>query len=193
LGDLILSRFQWHSEPACWDLDAAAQTLAIRTTERSDFWQRTHYAFRADNGHFLWTAIERDFQMKVDVHMVPLHPYDQAGLMVRISADCWIKTSVEYEDGSVSRLGCVVTNRGYSDWSTQDVPATITDFALRVTRQGADYLVQAQLTGGPWSQLRLAHLDDDSASPSVRCGVYACSPKEPGFTAEFRDFTLCPP
>jgi regulation of enolase protein 1 (concanavalin A-like superfamily) len=112
--------------------------------------------------------------------------------MVRISADCWIKTSVEYEDGSVSRLGCVVTNRGYSDWSTQDIPATITNFALRVTRQEADYLVEAQLPGGLWSQLRMAHLYDDSESGSVRCGVYACSPKEPGFTAEFRNFTLCP-
>lgn len=192
MGGLILSRCQWHCEPASWDLDAAARTLAIRTTERSDFWQRTHYGFRADNGHFLWTAIEGDFQMTVDVHMAPLHQYDQAGLMVRLSDGCWIKTSVEYEDGSVSRLGCVVTNRGYSDWSTQDIPATITDFALRVTRHEADYLVEAQLPGGPWSQLRMAHLDDDSASPPVHCGVYACSPKEPGFRAEFRDFTLCP-
>jgi regulation of enolase protein 1 (concanavalin A-like superfamily) len=192
LGDLILSRFQWHSEPASWDLDSAAQKLAIRTTERSDFWQRPHYGFRADNGHFLWMAIEGDFQMTVDVHMAPLHQYDQAGLMVRRSDGCWIKTSVEYEDGSVSRLGCVVTNRGYSDWSTQDIPATVTNFALRVTCRKADHLVEAQLPGGPWSQLRLAHLDDDSGSGSVRCGVYACSPKEPGLIAEFRNFALCP-
>lgn len=192
MGGLALSRFQWHCEPASWDLDATARTLAIRTIERSDFWQRTHYGFRADNGHFLWTAIEGDFQMTVDVHMAPLHQYDQAGLMVRLSDSCWIKASVEYEDGPMSRLGCVVTNRGYSDWSTQDIPATVTDFALRLTRQEADYLVEAQLPGGPWSQLRMAHLDDDSASSSVRCGVYACSPKEPGFRAEFRDFTLCP-
>ena len=121
--------------------------------------------------------MERNFQMTVEVRMAPLHQYDQAGLMVRISAGCWIKTSVEYEDASLSRLGCVVTNRGYSDWSTQDVSAAVTDFALRVTREGGDYLVEAQLPGRSWSQLRLAHLEDDSGSAPVRCGVYACSPK----------------
>jgi uncharacterized protein len=130
--------------------------------------------------------------MTVEVRMAPLHQYDQAGLMVRISAGCWIKTSVEYEDASLSRLGCVVTNRGYSDWSTQDVLTAVTGFALRVTREGGDYLVEARFPGRSWSQLRLAHLEDDSGSALVRCGVYACSPKVPGFTAEFREFCLCP-
>ena len=184
-------RFQWHSEPESWTIHPEARSLVIRTSRPSDFWQRTHYGFQADDGHFLWTPIEHDFQMTVDVRVTPLHQYDQAGLMVRISADCWIKTSVEFEDGLVSRLGCVVTNRGYSDWSTQDVPATVTGFALRITRQSADYLVEAQLPGAAWSQLRMTHLDHGAAT-AAHCGVYACSPKEPGFTAEFHNFGLCP-
>lgn len=202
MGEAILSlfvsegagggpRFHWHAEPGSWALDSASRVLTLRTTGPADFWQRTHYGFRADNGHFLWTAVERDFQMTVRVRMTPLHQYDQAGLMVRISADCWLKTSVEYEDGSFSRLGCVVTNHGYSDWSTQDVAATVTDFALRVTRRGADYVVETRLPDGPWSQLRVAHLDDGAGSAAVQCGVYACSPKEPGLTAEFQEFAIC--
>ena len=182
--------FQWHCQPASWTIDTAAMTLTIRPNEASDFWQRTHYGFCADNGHFLWTAVDHDLEMTVEVLMKPLHQYDQAGLMVRLSPECWLKTSVEYEDGAPSRLGCVVTNRGYSDWSTQDVASTFTEFALRLTRHGADYLVEAQGPGMQWAQLRLAHLDEDSGSAAVQCGVYACSPKHAGFTATFRSFSL---
>ena len=31
----------------------------------TDFWQRTHYGFRADNGDFRYTAISGPFQMSV--------------------------------------------------------------------------------------------------------------------------------
>ena len=190
-GLRIDRRFQWHGVPADWSFDSAARTLMIRTTETADFWQRTHYGFRADSGHFLWTDAPQDFRMEVEVVLAPLHQYDQAGLMVRFSADCWLKTSVEFEDGRINRLGCVVTNRGYSDWSTQDIPASITDFELRVTRHRSDYLVEARLPAGSWSQLRMAHLDEDNSAAAPQCGVYACSPKQPGLTATFRGFSLC--
>jgi regulation of enolase protein 1 (concanavalin A-like superfamily) len=183
--------FQWHHEPASCLLDPATRSLTVRTTETSDFWQRTHYGFRADTGHLLWTAAARDFAMEVEVCMKPLHRYDQAGLMVRLSPDCWLKASVEHEDGESNRLGCVVTNRGYSDWSTQDIPAAAGEFALRVTRCGADYLVEARLPGGSWTQLRMTHLEEDDGSNAVQCGIYLCSPKQPGFTATFRGFSLC--
>jgi regulation of enolase protein 1 (concanavalin A-like superfamily) len=182
--------FQWHCQPASWSIDTVAMNLTIRPDEATDFWQRTHYGFRADNGHFLWAATPDDFEMTAEVSMKPLHQYDQAGLMVRLSPQCWLKTSVEYEDGISSRLGCVVTNRGHSDWSTQDVSSGFTDFALRVTRHSADYLVEANGPGTPWTQLRLAHLDEDSGSSSVQCGVYACSPKQAGLAASFRTFSL---
>ena len=187
-GSGIDPRFGWHCPPTSWSIDAAEMTLTIAPDAASDFWQRTHYGFRADNGHFLWTSVEHDFEVSVEVRMRPLHEYDQAGLMVRLSAACWLKTSVEYENGALSRLGCVVTNRSYSDWSTQDVPSTFTDFALRLTRDGADYLVEACGPGMQWTQLRLAHLDEDSRS--IQCGVYACSPKQAGFAATFRNFAL---
>src|SRR5262245_56237430 len=182
--------FQWHCQPASWSIDTTDMKLTIVPDGLTDFWQRTHYGFRADNGHFLWAAIRGDFEMTADVFMEPLHQYDQAGLMVRLSPECWLKTSVEYEDGMSNKLGCVVTNRGYSDWSTQDVPFGFTEFALRVTRGSGDYLVEAKSAGRPWSQLRLAHLDEDSGSSSVQCGVYACSPTQAGFAAAFRTFSL---
>ena len=70
--------------------------------------------------------------------------------MVRLSPECWLKTSVEFEPGEPSRLGAVITNHGWSDWSTQDLdPALARDVAFRVTRRGADYLVEAVV--GRWT------------------------------------------
>jgi regulation of enolase protein 1 (concanavalin A-like superfamily) len=184
------SRFQWHCEPASWSLDPATQVLTIEPQAATDFWQRTHYGFRADNGHFLWTAAAQPFQMTVAVILSPRHQYDQGGLMVRLSPDCWLKTSIEYEDGVINRLGAVVTNGGYSDWSTQNVAADVTRFRLRVTRRGADYLAESRLDGGDWTQLRLAHLGEDTGSATVQCGIYACSPKQAGLIARFHDFSL---
>ena len=155
----------------------------------TDFWQRTHYGFRADNGDFRYTAISGPFQMSVAVSMSPRHQYDQAGLMVRISPECWLKTSMEFEPGTQNRLGAVVTNAGYSDWSTQDVRSDLTEFRLRVTRDGSDYLVEAD-RGEGWTQIRLAHLHEDTGSVPVQCGIYACCPKERGLVARFRDFLL---
>lgn len=42
----------------------------------------------------------------------------QAGLLLYIDDDNWLKTGIEYCDG-LPRLSTVVTRCGYSDWSTQ--------------------------------------------------------------------------
>lgn len=76
---------------------------------------------QADSGHALQAEIDSDLEMTTEVRFEPIHQYDQAGLLVRFSPSCWLKTSVEYEPDGPSRLGVVVTNRGYSDSSTQDV------------------------------------------------------------------------
>jgi regulation of enolase protein 1 (concanavalin A-like superfamily) len=47
-----------------------------------------------------------------------------------------MKASIEYHNTKYSRLGTVVTNLGYSDWSTTNVPSTITEVWLRLSRKG---------------------------------------------------------
>jgi uncharacterized protein len=158
----------------------------------TDFWQRTHYGFEADNGHFLFAATSGDFVMTTRVRFFPKHQYDQAGLMVRLSAACWLKTSVEYEPDAPGRLGAVVTNGAYSDWSTQEFPAGRTETWLRVRREGTDYIVDASIDGQAWQQIRMAHLHDDRPGGPVACGLYACSPKAAGFVAEFAHLEIGP-
>ena len=91
----------------------------------------------------------------------------------------------------MNRLGAVVTNAGYSDWSTQDIPGDLNRFRLRVHRDAGDYLIDASLDNVTWTQLRLAHLHEDTnPEVPVECGVYACSPKSAGFIAEFEKFVI---
>jgi hypothetical protein len=179
------SRLRWYCEPARWSVDPLRRWLTVEPNGGTDFWQKTSYGYENDNGHLLYADLLGDFVMTTQVCSHPVHQYDQAGLMVRLSRTCWLKTSVEYEPDGPSRLGVVVTNQGYSDWSTQDFPAGKSVVALRIQRQGGDYQVDAADDGGDWKQIRLTHLHEDRDGATIAAGLYACSPKGAGFVAEF--------
>lgn len=182
-------RLKWYCPPARWFLQASR--LVVQPDAKTDYWQKTHYGFAVDNGHFLYLEMQGDFLLSTRVHFFPAHQYDQAGLMVYISPECWLKTSVEYEPEGPNRLGAVVTRSGYSDWSTQNFPTSEQAIALRIRREGEDYGVEYQGAEVPesggrvnWIQIRIAHLENPEGKP-VRCGLYACSPIAAGYTAGF--------
>lgn len=171
-----LQPFYWMCEPANWSLNAA---LEIRTDPDTDYWQRTHYGFRRDNGHFFCTELDGDFTLTAALSYEPTAQYDQCGLMCRVDADTWIKCSAEYETPAFSRLGSVVTNLGYSDWATQDIPATIKDIHYKLNRKGDDFLLSWSTDGREWQQMRITHLHH--CPGQLRAGIYAYSPAGPGF------------
>lgn len=184
-GPSLDSRLNWRCEPDHWRLDNAAKCLRLRTDAATDFWQRTHYGFEVDNGHFLFLQAQGDFVLTTQVKFSGVHQYDQAGLMVRLSPACWLKTSVEFEPEGASRLGAVVTNGQYSDWSTQPISAQVRTVWFRVRAEANDYIVESSLDGHAWVQIRMARLLERPTVSSVSCGLYACSPKAAGFEAAF--------
>jgi len=186
------AHLHWRCAPTRWS--SGNGLLVVEPDAGTDFWQNTHYGFAADNGHFLHMGVPGDFVLTTRLRFHPASQYDQAGLMVRHSAGCWLKTSVEFELEGPSKLGAVVTNRGYSDWSTQDFPPGVNEVSLRVRREGDDFIVETSTEtsalplGERWTQIRLAHLLLPRPTPSralLRCGLYACSPKGKGYRAEF--------
>jgi len=184
-GPEIDPRLLWQSEPTRWELDASAGCLRLWSDAGTDFWQRTHYGFRADNGHLLYKMVEGDALIQTRLRLMPQNQYDQAGLMIWISPSCWIKTSVEFEPHGKNQLGAVVTNGGYSDWSTQPIDRALTDFWFRVKLERRDIVVHGSLNGQDWHQLRVSTLLERNQNEPVRCGLYACSPKGAGFCVEF--------
>jgi uncharacterized protein len=184
-GPALHPALKWLNPPPTWQVDAGASRLVVYPAGQTDFWQRTHYGFRADNGHLLYTEVSGDVVIAARIHAFPVYQYDQAGLMVRFSDEYWLKTSVEFEPGSPSHLGAVVTNGGYSDWSFEDFRGDANrGYCLRVRREREDYLVEyADDESGPWHLMRVAHLLVQPGLP-VWAGFYSCSPKGAGFRAE---------
>jgi regulation of enolase protein 1 (concanavalin A-like superfamily) len=174
------SAFHWFNEPAKYEL---GNGLEILTDEKTDFWQNTHYGFQRDDGHCLLTRLEGDFCLKTHVEFRPQKMYDQCGLMVRVDSENWIKVSTEYEAEEHSRLGSVVTNLGFSDWATQDIPSSHREMWYRISRNGPDFLLESSYDGQDWHQLRITHLHQ--APDLLEAGVYACSPIGKDFWCRF--------
>ncbi len=166
----------WYCEPKIWFIDTSSAQLVIKTDKNTDYWQKTHYGFEADNGHFLYTETNKNFRITTKVKTSPKSKYDQAGLMLRLSDNIWIKTSLEYIPNGFSKLGAVVTNHGYSDWSSQNVEYNGEYLYFRLTRIGQNGYVDFSYNGLDWKQVRIAHLDIPEKA-LVKVGVYACSPQ----------------
>ncbi|MFD8075063.1 DUF1349 domain-containing protein [Streptomyces sp. NPDC059718] len=159
--------------------------MLVTTRDSSDFWRTTAYGFVRDDGHALLTAFPGDTSMEVTFRADFDTLYDQAGLMIRVDAENWVKAGIEMSDG-VPHLGAVVT-RGVSDWSLAPVP----DWAghavtVRASRSGDAVTIRARRDDGPWRLVRLAPLAPDAAATA---GPFCCSPERAGLRVAFTGFT----
>jgi regulation of enolase protein 1 (concanavalin A-like superfamily) len=160
---------KWLNEPAVWSGDASDLTVAVEP--ETDFWRTTHYGFVRDSGHFADTG-----QMGVRFRGDFAAQYDQAGLMLRIDAEHWIKAGLEL-DGQLW-LSVVVTN-GVSDWSQQPAPPPDAGgwYDIRAVREGDS----VQICCGD-QPVRLAPFPEGE----LQSGPMCAAPKGPGFDARFR-------
>jgi regulation of enolase protein 1 (concanavalin A-like superfamily) len=177
--------FYWFNEPPEY---ALGNGLEIRTGKETDFWQNTHYGFQRDDGHCLFVERSGDFSLVTHVEFKPRTQYDQCGLMIRADANNWLKVSTEYEDEAVSRLGSVVTNRGYSDWATRDIDSSHKEMWYRIRKRGQDFLIEHSFEGRDWLQMRVAHLHLDALT--LQAGVYGCSPIGEAFWCRFSSLAI---
>ena len=100
-----------------------------------------------------------------------------------LDSDNWLKGSIEYENEEYQHLGSVVTNHGYSDWATTEIPSSVKIMWYRLSRREDDYCIECSEDGIRWKQMRVCHLHEGAGK--VRFGVYACSPEDSSFTAVF--------
>ncbi len=177
--------FTWFNRPKNFNY---RKGLEIIPEAGTDFWQRTHYGFRKDDGHALLRRITGDFTLTAKGSYEPEAQYDQFGLFARIDAANWVKTSIEFEGDEPSRLGSVVTDLGYSDWASQDVSNKIRSMSYRLSRRGSDVLIEYSSDDTVWNQMRITHLH---ATPEeIEAGIYACCPRGNGFRCLFSSIEI---
>lgn len=180
----------WINEPKQYQIDD--NKITIYTEGGTDFWQRTYYGFRNDNAPALLKDIsEPYFSFSVRTEFDSKRRFDQCGVIIYQNSDNWIKGSIEYENESYQRLGSVVTNHGFSDWATTDIPAKQKYMYYRVSRRESDFCIESSLDGIHFKQMRIAHLF--KGQECIRIGIYACSPESSSFKAQFTEmkFTDC--
>lgn len=183
-----LHEFRWVRPPARYRVEN--DRLEITTEAHTDLWQNTYYHFVNDNAPvFLTETDEKFFSFTVKTDFTDSHRrFDQCGIVLYQNSENWIKGSIEYESENFQHLGTVVTNHGYSDWATTEIPATVKTMWYRLSRRGSDFCIENSADGKTFQQMRICHLHE-GAGP-VWFGVYACSPEDSSFTAVFTEFTF---
>jgi regulation of enolase protein 1 (concanavalin A-like superfamily) len=177
----------WTALPAA--AEESAGRLRVTAAEGSDAWRHTGYGFVHDNAHALLEDWGRGQAVEVAFVAAFEAQFDQAGLMIRVDAERWIKAGVEFADGA-PQLGAVVTD-GKSDWSAAPVPDWAgREVTIRATRLADAVVVRARAGEEPWRLVRLAPLDPDV---EVKAGPYCCAPSRAEFTVEFTGWRLTEP
>jgi regulation of enolase protein 1 (concanavalin A-like superfamily) len=180
-----LNLYQWINQPKHFVVEK--NRLIIETEPGTDLWQRTYYGFQNNNAPAFLQEITGDFTFVVKTEFEESSfLYDQCGLLMYIDNENWVKVSVEYENEQFARLGSVVTNLGYSDWATTDIPSDISEMFYKLSRRGQDFYIENSIDGINYRQMRMLHMH--KISDAVKVGVYACSPLQSSFNAVFSVF-----
>ncbi len=177
----------WTRPPKVYKIEE--KKITMTTEPNTDLWQRTYYGFQNDNAPVLqMKTSEKFFSFVVKTDFESKTRFDQSGVVMYLDSDNWAKASVEYEDDKIQRLGTVVTNNGYSDWSSTDIPSNIKSMWFRFSRRNSDYYLEYSNDGTNWKQMRLFHMF--KGDEEISFGVYACSPGDSSFEASFTDMEL---
>jgi len=177
--------FTWLNPPSRWRRDG--EDLIVTTDDHTDFWRKTEYGFIRDNGHFAHRTIVGDFSVELTFVGEYQALYDQAGLMIRLDAERWIKTGIEFTDETMN-FSTVVTD-DTSDWSLIPLNGSPHRAVIRarLVRKGATVTTAFQRENGGWQTARVAGFPDVQ---ECHVGVMCCSPQRAGFEVRFSDFAV---
>jgi uncharacterized protein len=130
--------------------------------------------------------VDYNFEARLSIKGKFKFLYDQAGLMLRLDEENWIKLGIcHYRDQLY--VSCVFT-RGNSDWSTHRLPMTkIEAFHVWVKRRGEVVECYYSLDNENWIRIRQGYFTD---APRLRVGMMCAAPESAGFKVTFTNFLI---
>ncbi|SCL41380.1 hypothetical protein GA0074692_6287 [Micromonospora pallida] len=178
----------WLGQPVRVEATPAGELL-VEPAAGSDLWRHTSYGFVHDDAPALLAPFAVGSAVEVSFRLDYTEQFDQAGVLVRVDEEHWVKAGVEVSDGQ-PQVGAVVT-RGVSDWSVAPVPEWAgREVTVRVSRAGDALTVRARVAGQPWRLVRLAPLAPEAVATA---GPYCCAPTRGGLTVRFTGWRHGPP
>lgn len=178
-----LERMQWFNEPDEWQTKDG--TLVMDVTPQTDYWRISHYGFTVDDAPFLYTLRGGEFEVKVKISGDYKARFDQAGLMLRIDHENYIKAGIEYVDGRYN-LSTVVTHRT-SDWSIIPLEKPVPYIWIKAVRRLDAVEIFYSFDDEEYVMMRNAWMEDNCP---VMVGMMGASPDGTGFKATFEGFEI---
>jgi uncharacterized protein len=179
----LFSRMSWMNEPASYK--RLGGTMVVHSRPKTDFWRKTFYGYITDNGHLFYLETTGDFTFQARINGQYAALYDQAGLMVRLDAENWMKCGTEFFDGR--RHASVVFTRDFSDWSTMPDLSDTAAIWWRAVRKKDSIETLCSLDGQKFTSVRQGYFVPGA---KVRVGIMCAAPEGPGFEATFSDSKL---
>lgn len=178
-----LEKMNWFNEPAEWSISDGRLSMSV--TPKSDYWRISHYGFTVDDAPFYYAEYGGEFEAKVKVSGDYKTRFDQAGLMVRIDHENYIKAGIEYVDGRYN-LSTVVTHHT-SDWSVIALDKPVEAIWIKAVRRRDAVEIFYSFDDKEYTLMRNAWME---ANRPVKISMMGASPDGNGFNASFSDFTV---
>ena len=178
-----LEKMQWFNEPEKWTVEN--QALSMFVTPKSDYWRISHYGFTVDDAPFYYALYGGEFEVKVKITGDYKNRFDQAGLMLRIDEQNYIKAGIEFVDG-VYNLSTVVTHKT-SDWSVIALEKPVSFIWIKAVRRLDAVEVFYSFDDKTYTMMRNAWMQDNTP---MMVGVMGACPDGDGFNVKFENFKV---
>ncbi len=178
-----LEKMQWFNEPEKWEIKE--KTLSMFVTPQSDYWRISHYGFTVDDAPFYYATYGGEFEAKVKITGEYVTRFDQAGLMLRLDAENYIKAGIEFVDGRFN-LSTVVTHTT-SDWSVIALDKPVPFIWIKAVRRLDAVEIFYSFDDKTYTMMRNAWLADNTP---VKVGLMAACPDGEGFNVKFEHFRV---
>jgi regulation of enolase protein 1 (concanavalin A-like superfamily) len=182
-GHDLIEQMKWMNDPASFKQNG--EELIVHSKPKTDFWRKTYYGYTTDNGHFFHLPVTGDFVLEARINGQYAALYDQAGLMVRLDAENWMKCGTEFFDKR--RHASVVFTRDFSDWSTMPDLSETAAIWWRALRKKDSIETHCSLDGRSFLAIRQGYFPP---GVKVDVGIMCAAPEGPGFDATFDHLKL---
>lgn len=178
-----LEKMNWFNEPSEWNIKG--DKLSMQVTPKSDYWRISHYGFTVDDAPFYYAEYGGEFEAKVKITGDYKVRFDQAGMMIRLDHENYIKTGIEFVDGKYN-LSTVVTHHT-SDWSVIALDRPVDAIWIKAVRRLDAIEIFYSFDDKEYHMMRNAWME---ANHPVKIGMFAACPDGDGFEATFSNFTV---